>query len=361
MAETDPMTINERRKYLHKIWDSYRKAEKAGKSAILDQAEQVTKMNRKSIIRILNGRLSRKKRSTERGRVYGIDIEDSLHIIAKSLDYPCAERLKPILVPIANQLEYHGELKTNAKMLTQLENISVSTIKRILKKRDKDDYKLAFRKVARRPKTGLIANIPMHVIPRTTTQPGHFEIDTVLHCGTNPAGTYVNTLQMVDVATGWSEIVAICGSSHQAMQNGFEFIFNRLPFQPRELHPDNGSEFLNHFVYAQWKELLPDVEISRSKPYRKNDNRFVEENNNSLIRAYIGHSRLDSLPQLECLRQLYERLYLFHNYFQPRMKLIGKSFVEKRISREFDTAKTPLDRLLETNAIPADKKEALSH
>lgn len=90
----------------------------------------------------------------------------------------------------------------------------------------------------------------MHVIPRTTTQPGYFEIDTILHYGTNSAGTYVNTLQMVDVATGWSEIVAICGSSYQAMQNGFEFIFNRLPFQPGELHPDNGSEFLNHFVYA---------------------------------------------------------------------------------------------------------------
>ena len=149
------------------------------------------------------------------------------------------------------------------------------------------------------------------------------------------------------------------GSSYQAVQNGFDFIFSRLPFHPIELHPDNGSEFINHFVYKQWKELYPDIEVSRSKPYRKNDNRFVEENNNSLIRAYIGHSRLDSLAQLECLRELYEKLYIYHNYFQPNMKLIAKTINEKRISRKYDSAQSPLTRLLETDAISSDKKEIL--
>lgn len=335
MAETDPMTINERRKYIHKIWDTYRKASKSEKSAILDQAEQVTKMHRKSLIRILNGRLSRKKRSSERGKTYGTDIQDIIHIIAKSLDYPCAERLTPCLVSMAQQLEYHHELKTDAKILEQLAAISVSTVKRILKARDKDEYKLAFQKVARKPKTGLVSLIPTHIIPRDTSQPGHFEVDMVLHCGQSLSGTY------------------------QAVQNGFDFIFSRLPFHPIELHPDNGSEFINHFVYKQWKELYPDIEVSRSKPYRKNDNRFVEENNNSLIRAYIGHSRLDSLAQLECLRELYEKLYIYHNYFQPNMKLIAKTINEKRISRKYDSAQSPLTRLLETDAISSDKKEIL--
>jgi len=353
------MTINERRKYIHKIWGIYRKASKSEKSAILDQAEQVTQMHRKSLIRILNGCLSRKKRSSERGKTYGTDIQDIIHIIAKSLDYPCAERLTPCLVYMAQQLEYHHELKTDAKILEQLAAISVSTVKRILKKRDKDEYKLAFRKAPCKPKTGLVSLIPIHIIPRDTSQPGHFEVDTVLHCGRNLSGTYVNTLQLVDIATGWSEIVAICGSSYQAVQNGFDFIFSRLPFHPIELHPDNGSELINHFVYKQWKELYPNIEVSRSKPYRKNDNRFVEENNNSLIRAYIGHSRLDSLAQLECLRELYEKLYIYHNYFQPNMKLIAKAINEKRVSREYDFARPPLTRLLETNAISSDKKDIL--
>jgi len=123
MAETDPMTINERRKYIHKIWDTYRKASKSEKSAILDQAEQVTKMHRKSLIRILNGRLSRKKRSSERGKTYGTDIQDIIHIIAKSLDYPCAERLTPCLVSMAKQIEYHHELKTDAISSDNKENL----------------------------------------------------------------------------------------------------------------------------------------------------------------------------------------------------------------------------------------------
>ena len=177
--------------------------------------------------------------------------------------------------------------------------------------------------------------------------PGHFEVDTVHHCGDSPQGIYVHTLQLLDVASGWCEIVPVYGNSFAAMKDGFDFLLARLPFPVLEFHPDNGSEFINKLLQKHWKQLVPNLDVTRSKPYRKNDNRFVEENNNSLIRAYIGPSRFDSAAQLETLRELEELLWLYHNCFLPCMHLQRKFIsAEGKLRRSFAPAQPPLDRLL---------------
>jgi hypothetical protein len=94
MSETEAMNIDERRKYIHKMWGRYRQGKKGEKGKLLDEIEAVTGMHRKAIIRLLNGRLSRKKRSRERGKEYGVEVGDTVRVIARSLDYPCAERLR---------------------------------------------------------------------------------------------------------------------------------------------------------------------------------------------------------------------------------------------------------------------------
>ena len=121
MAETDPMTIDERRKYIHKIWGRYRDASKREKSMLLDEAEKITHLHRKSILRLLNGRLSRKKRGKERGKTYGTRVGDAVRLIAKSLDYPCAERLKENLIWMAESLHAHRELCLDEELRQQLE------------------------------------------------------------------------------------------------------------------------------------------------------------------------------------------------------------------------------------------------
>ena len=119
-----------------------------------------------------------------------------------------------------------------------------------------------------------------------------------------------------------------------------------------EFHPDNGDEFFNKFLLRYFQEKLPEVYLSRSRPYQKNDNRYVEENNHSLIRAYIGHERFDSLPQLVVLRVLHQKLWLYHNLFQPVMKLKSKEYVEPlQYRRKFDTAQTPFERLLQLHCL----------
>ncbi|MCL7413878.1 MAG: transposase family protein [ANME-2 cluster archaeon] len=362
MSEKDEMTIDERRKYLHKMWGLYRDSSKKEKGQMLDDMEHVTGLNRKSIIRILNGRLSRKKRTNERGPTYGTDVIDAARKISQVLDHPCAERLQPNLVFMAKHLRNHGQLFLDEKTLDGLESISISTLKRTLANINKSADKIGRKRFPKRKRNTFKEVYPMRRIPYDIPQPGHFEVDLVLHCDEDNAGEYIHTIQMIDVATGWCGIQAVFGRSYRVMRDGFERILTNLPIPVIEIHPDNGNEFFNQHLLRFWKNKIPDLDISRSRPYHKNDNRFVEENNGSLIRAYIGHGRLDTLQHLMILREIYTDLMCYHNFFQPVMKMIQKNYIDEvHYRRVFDTARPPLDRLAETNVVTKDNLEMLMY
>jgi len=360
MSETDEMTINERRKYLHKMWGRYREGHKKEKSRMLDEMELVTGLSRKSIIRILNGRLSRKKRTKERGPTYGAEVMNAVWKISSMLDHPCAERLKPNLLMMAKHLHRHGQMNIDANLLKKLETISVSTLKRMLRNVNKSDEKIGRKRFPKRKRNSFKERYPMRRIPFDIPEPGHFEVDLVLHCDENTSGDYIHTIQMIDIATGWSEIQAVFGRSYRVMQDGFECILANLPIPVIEIHPDNGNEFFNHHLLRFWNSKVPDLFISRSRPYHKNDNRFVEENNSSLVRAYIGHGRLDTLLQLMMLRDIYQDLSCYHNFFLPVMKTVQKIQVdEMRFRRVFDQPRPPLDRLIEIGILSPAQADSL--
>ena len=360
MSEQDPMNVDERRKYIHKIWNRYRKANKAEKGRLLNEIEEVTGMHRKAIIRLLNGQLSRKKRHRQRGKTYGVDVDDAVRVIARCLDYPCAERLQPNLVWIADQLKAHKELVIGEEVREKLGMVSVTTLKRILKRVGRSEPKLAYRQPKRPQSNTLRKYYPMGRIAWDVVEAGCFEVDLVHHCGESVNGEYIHTLQMVDVATGWSEIAAIFGRSNRVMQDGFDYLLQRLPFRVCEIHPDNGTEFFNRPLIRYWQNKIPELRISRSRPYQKNDNRFVEENNASLVRAYIGHGRFDTQSHLTVLRQLYEKLWLYHNFFQPVMRLKAKHYVSPlKYRRQYDLARPPLARLKELHALSPEIEQKL--
>ncbi|MCI0549840.1 MAG: transposase family protein [Anaerolineae bacterium] len=360
MSETEPMSVNERRKYLHKMRIRYWQAEsKSAKSALLDEMQNVTSLHRKSLIRLIKGDLARKPRRKQRGKMYGAEIQSVVEQIAHSLDYPCAERLQPNLVWMANHLAAHAEIELNADIQTKLTTISVSTVRRLLPPSQRAAGRIAHSK--RQPKGSYAQRqtIPMRHIPWHESVPGHFEVDLVHHCGLSASGQYIHTLQMTDVATGWSECVAILGRSYLVMQDGFQRIEKRLPFPILEVHPDNGSEFLNDHLVRFWQERAQPLELSRSRPYSKNDNRFVEENNFSQVRAYVGYNRLDTVAQANLLNHLYDQLWLYHNFFQPVMRLNEKHFENGHVKRMYDSAQTPLDRLCGTKKLTPPKQAQL--
>lgn len=353
MSETEQMSVNERRKYLHKMRIRYWQAEtKNERGRLLGEMETVTNLHRKSLIRLIKGELARKPRRHQRGKTYGIDVADAAKKIAHSLDYPCAERLQPNLVWMAKHLEKHGEIKPSAEVYEKLGKISVPTLRRLLPPSERVATRMAHRRSKPKDSFAQRQLIPMCRLAWDTKEPGHFETDLVHHCGISASGQYIHTLQMLDVATGWSECVAILGRSYLVMQDGFERIEKRLPFPIIEIHPDNGSEFLNAYLLRFWRERTNPLDLSRSRPYHKNDNRFVEENNYSLVRAYIGYNRLDTIAQINLLNCLYDKLWLYHNFFQPVMRLAEKRFENQRLKRIYDQSLPPFDRLCKLKTLP---------
>jgi len=180
------------------------------------------------------------------------------------------------------------------------------------------------------------------------------------------SGHYVRTLQMVDVNTGWSERVAVLVRSYLVMSDACRWVETRLPMAILELHPDNGSEFLNAHLIRYWRSLVQGAQLSRSRPYQKNNNRFVEQKNQSLVRAYLGNERLDTVKQTLTLNRLYDLMWLYYNFYQPVMRLEEKIALgsldnsnNPRVRRKFDDAQTPYDRLCATNTLIPERKQQL--
>ena len=169
---------------------------------------------------------------------------------------------------------------------------------------------------------------------------------------------------MIDVATGWSERAAVLGRSQRVMEDAFRRMLARLPFPVLEIHPDNGSEFFNWHLVRFWKDAVKGVYLTRSRSFHKNDNRFVEQKNSTLVRAYFGNERLDSVAQTLFLNQIYQKMGTYYNLFQPVMRLMEKEVISttdqvRRVRRVYDIAKTPFERLCATGAISHEKREQL--
>jgi hypothetical protein len=289
-------------------------------------------------------------------------VDDALRVIYESLDYICAERLTPSLGWMAKHLAKHGELEAPSELLEKLEQISISTVERRLCRIRQDQPRLPRKKP--RPRNKRLKDIPMLRLPWDLGEPGHFEADLVHHSGPSTSGEYVYTLQMVDVATGWSERRAVLGRSYRVIQAAFRSILAHLPFPVLQIHPDNGGEFFGDHMIRFWENEVQGVTLSRSRPYHKNDNPRIEQKNSTLVRAYLGHDRLDSVCQVVALNKLYDKMGIYYNLFQPVMHLVEKEFIPQngqpaRIRRRHDRAQTPFQRLCQTNAILSEHSEQL--
>ncbi len=155
------------------------------------------------------------------------------------------------------------------------------------------------------------------------------------------------------------ERAAVLGRGQRTIEGGFERILARLPFPVRELHPDNGSEFFNHHLVRYWKDKVTGVQLSRSRPYQKNDNRMVEQKNDTLVRQYLGQLRLDTPEQIAALNALYEQMWLYYNLFQPVLHLCEKTLVGDKVLRKWDHAKPPYERLVARGVLSPQQQARL--
>ncbi|QQS20122.1 integrase [Candidatus Saccharibacteria bacterium] len=233
---------------------------------------------------------------------YSVETKQVVLLLWHATSNICAERLQPFMPELLDKLVACGELAVRPEIDDQLRQISLATVKRIVSR----EKRRSIIRIGGTTKPGslLKRQISVRYGRWDETTPGWCETDTVAHCGDTLAGTFIYSLNLTDVATSWSEQVAIMGKGERASVTGLDSARKRLPFKLLGIDSDNGSEFINWHMarYAKNNRLT----FTRSRPYRKNDQAHVEQKNWTAIRQLVGYQRMDTNEQLESLNDLYQ-------------------------------------------------------
>lgn len=351
------MSHRSKREMIETIRPRYLKAKKTEKEQILNELIATTGYHRKYAIRILKHSPKAKGLSKPgRRKVYQGEVVQALEKIWVIYGRICSKRLHPFLPEGIGILERCGELLLSPEIKALLLRMSRATIDRCLKKArfTQPQHGLSTTK----PGSLLKKAIPIRTFtPWQEEQPGFLEIDLVAHCGFTTEGTYLNTLTATDLATGWTECLALANKTQLAVSQAIVQLQNDLPFTLLGLDSDNGSEFINETLYRYC--LAEQITFTRSRPYQKNDQAHVEQKNWSVVRHTIGYDRLETADELALLRSIYTDLRLYINFFQPVLKLVGKQRIDGKTIRTYDQATTPYRRVLALKTLPLEVKATL--
>lgn len=349
------MTVHE---YAAALAPRYRRAKRQEKGRILDEFCQTTGMHRKAAIRLIGNARPVKAGRRSRRRKYGPQAADALRQVWEVGDRMCGKLLVGAMPDLLAALERHGELRMAMAEREALLEMSAATIDRLLRP--------ARRAIGRQPRakraaaTGLKAQVPIRTWSEWAgVAPGSLQVDLVLHCGESTEGFYLTTLSAVDAATGWTELQAVWGMGKERVRSAVHHVRQKLPFAMRELHNDNGSEFLNHTLYS-WC-LKEKIGWTRGRSYQKNDQAYVEQKNWLAVRRHIGYGRYASKEAYHIMQQLHSLLTLYNNFFRPVRKIVGKERRGSKVVKRYDRPLTPYQRVLAAGCLSeADREELAS-
>lgn len=350
------MDMNSRNQYLKILQLRYRQANKKEKTEILNEYCQNTGQNRKYVIQKINSQTLLKK-GGQRGRqwIYDGQVISALVKVWEIFDYPCGDRLEPLLKTEVERLRSNDELAISDQVAQQLKKISSSTIDRRLA-HQKEVLHLK-KKYLKKHRPALYQAIPIRGNDWDRSLLGQTQIDLVEHCGQSAAGEYLCSLSATDVASGWWEGRAIMGRGQSRTFEALIQARKQMPAPWRAIHSDNDTAFINHHLYQY--TLKENLLFSRSRPYQKNDNCFVEQKNSTHIRSFLGNLRYDTEYEMMIINEIYDSLRLYKNFFQPVMKLKEKIREKGKIHRQYDQPKTPYQRIIESDLISEEKRKEL--
>lgn len=356
------MSLVARRELASALADRYQAASKAVKSSILDEFVQSSGFNRKYAIGVLRGatrtypKPSVPAPARKRRRKYGLVVEQSFLNLWRVSGGLCPKRLVPFLPDLLISLERFDEIALLPADRELLLEMSISTAERILAR--------ALRSRERGISTTLPGTLLRQQIPIRTYEewsenaPGFMEIDLVAHCGGTAAGDYAYTLTMTDIHSSWTECSALPNRSQIAVEAAVEIIRKRLPFPLLGIDSDNGTEFINHAMKRYCDEH--NITFTRCRPYKKNDQCHVEQKNGAVVRPLVGYARYEGAEAVTYLNRLYAKHRLCVNFFEPSMKLVSKSRSGARVTKKYDKAKTPWQRLQGAATLPQSDMDRLS-
>lgn len=349
-----------RREVMSAVMERYRSTTRAEKGRILDALCATTGWHRKHAVRALRRRATvgpgEVGAPQERKRRYGATIKDALTALWEASDRVCGKRLKvmiPILLPA---LEQHGRLRLGQADRDRVLAISAATIDRLLV-----DVKIAA-SGGRRRRAGFYSAIRREVPIRTFNDwnsplPGFCEVDMVAHGGTSVAGSFIQTLTMVDVATGWTECLPLLTREGSLVVEAINRAQSLFPWLLRGVDFDNDSAFMNDVVVPWCREQK--LEVTRSRAYKKNDQAFVEQKNGAVVRRLMGYGRFDGIETARVMGRLYAAARLYVNFFQPSFKLKEKRREGAKVIKRYHPPLTPYERALAHPKVTAAVKKRL--
>jgi len=267
----------------------------------------------------------------------------TLIVIWEASDRVCGKRLRPLVPILVEAMERHGHLRLDTDVRDGLLSMSAATIDRALRSiRERAGSKLRRRAP---PSAAVRRSIAVRTFEGwDDPPPGFMEADLVAHSGPVARGSFVQTLTVTDIATGWTECAPVLVREQTLLTAVLGEIRKLLPFPLLGFDTDNDSVFMNETVRDYCKEA--GIAFTRCRPYRKNDQAWVEQKNGAVVRRSVGYRRFEGLEAAAALARLYRSLRLFVNYFQPSFKLAGKAREGARIHKRYHLPATPYQRLL---------------
>jgi hypothetical protein len=258
-------------------------------------------------------------------------------------DRVCGKRLRPLVASLVEAMERHGHLDLTPEVRAGLLAMSAATIDRAL-----HDARApgGGRKRRHAPPS---AAIRRSVAVRTfdgwdDPAPGFVEADLVAHSGPTAKGSFVQTLTLTDIATGWTECAPLLVREQKLLTEVLSEVRKQMPFALLGFDTDNDSVFMNATVKTYCEEA--GLVFTRCRPYRKNDQARVEQKNGAVVRRAVGYRRYEGLEATAALARLYAALRLFVNFFQPSFKLAGKTRDGAKVTKTYHPPATPYQRLL---------------
>lgn len=349
--------MSTRKELLAAVAARYQAASTAEKVRILDEFSAVTGYHRKHAIRLLNSDQLTAPARVPRNRLYDEAVRQALIVLWEASDRLCGKRLKVAIPTLIAAMERHGHLDLDAVVKDRLLRISAASIDRLLSETRKHiDGK-------RRRNSGVGLAIRRAIPVRTfgdwnDPPPGFFEIDMVEHCGGSKTdGNFVHTLVLTDIASAWTECIAMPMRNQSLIAEALDVAATDLPFPMLGADTDNDSAFINQTIVDYCKDHA--LIQTRSRPYRKNDQAWVEQKNGAVVRKLTGYERFAGLAATRALARLYAASRLYLNYFQPSFKLKSKTRDGARVAKAYHPPATPYTRLMESPHISDSLKAKL--
>lgn len=352
----DTISAPVRSEVLAALRQRYRDATKKEKTRILDEFVALAGCHRKHAIRLLALLKSEAREGGQPGdrRVYDEAVREALVVIWEASDRICGKRLKAVLPCLVEAMERHGHLDLDTNVRARLLCVSAATIDRLLKPIRRTAG--SRRKQRRRKK--ISPRVPIRTFDDWNgPPPGFLEVDFVAHCGGVLSGSYIHSLVATDVCSGWTEAVPLLAREQSLVAEGIGVIGRQIPVPILGINSDNDSAFINETLVVYCADA--EIEFTRSRAYRKNDQAWIEQKNGAVIRRFVGYERYAGPVAGQALARLYGLLRLYVNYFQPSFKLLEKRRDGARTFKRYDKPTTPCDRLLAEEALDATTKAAL--